>query len=525
MALKYSPQTWVDKETRIDAARMQHIEQGISDTVKAVNALPSGGTASLTIGTVTSGSAASASIVNNKLNLVLPKGDTGAKGEKGDTGKDAVVDATLSKKGEAADAKITGDNIKHLTEKFNLLTGSKKEVIDLSLCETGKGRISKNIGDEFSIDSSTAWTWYSFDCQNYSEISANLRCYSTESNYKNIVFVDSISKIVGTENNIGPEGNVLTGYHLFESIEIPFDAVKCYVFSYMNANDVKIYCITNIPILDEIKKYNYDDTFLKIEKSKFDNQFLYISYSQLSGLNSSINTKETYEYCAKNGFNAIKGDVRPTSDGDLIMCHDAGFTLNSNGKIVNYNAESSTPIINMTKAECLVLEHDVTGNHVCDFETYLRVCKKYGKIAYITIRNEHIDDVVVPKLFEYLDKYSMRNFCIVNSFTLTTLKSVRNTDKYIMLSYMSDFSTGTAGIKKSFVEQAVSLGNCRVGIFAFSSSSDDVSLLENSKEAIQYAIQNDIRVDVAITGNKISIDDLMNYGIVGAQRTAVPLLS
>ena len=155
MALKYSPQTWVDKETRIDAARMQHIEQGISDTVKAVNALPSGGTASLTIGTVTSGSAASASIVNNKLNLVLPKGDTGAKGEKGDTGKDAVVDATLSKKGEAADAKITGDNIKHLTEKFNLLTGSKKEVIDLSLCETGKGRISKNIGDEFSIDSST----------------------------------------------------------------------------------------------------------------------------------------------------------------------------------------------------------------------------------------------------------------------------------------------------------------------------------------------------------------------------------
>ena len=94
-----------------------------------------------------------------------------------------------------------------------------------------------------------------------------------------------------------------------------------------------------------------------------------------------------------------------------------------------------------------------------------------------------------------------------------------------MLSYMSDFSTGTAGIKKSFVDQAISLGNCRVGIFAFSSSSDDVSLLESSKEAIQYAIQNDIRVDVAITGNKISIDDLMDYGIVGAQRTVVPLLS
>lgn len=49
----------------------------------------SGGSADLTIGTVTSGNTASASISNGKLNLVLPKGDTGAtgpKGDKGDTG-------------------------------------------------------------------------------------------------------------------------------------------------------------------------------------------------------------------------------------------------------------------------------------------------------------------------------------------------------------------------------------------------------------------------------------------------------
>lgn len=43
MALKYSPQTWVDKETRIDAAKMQHIEQGIQKVTEAVNSLPSGG--------------------------------------------------------------------------------------------------------------------------------------------------------------------------------------------------------------------------------------------------------------------------------------------------------------------------------------------------------------------------------------------------------------------------------------------------------------------------------------------------
>ena len=467
------------------------------------------------------------SYTNKKVKNIIggSKGEKGDKGDPGPAGKDAVVDETLSKKGEAADAKITGDNIKKLSEKMDLLTGSKKEIIDLSSCETGKGRIRENIGDDFSFESSTVWIWYSFDCKTYSKIDANLRCYSVESDYKNIVFVDSNNKIVGTENNIGPEGNVLTGYHLFESIVVPFDAVKCYVLSYMNAVDVKIYGITDVSILDEIKKYNYDDTLLKIQKSKFDNQFLYISYSQISGLSSSINTEETYKYCANNGFNAIKGDVRPTSDGDLIMCHDAGFTLNSDGKIVSYNADSSTPIINMTKTECLALEHNVTGNHVCDFDTYLRICKKYGKIAYITIRNEHIDDIVAPKMLEYLDKYSMRSYCIINSFTQAALESVRRFDKDIMLSHMTSYSEGIAGIDNSFVDQSIKLGNCRVGIFAFSNSSDDIKVLENSKEAIKYALLNDIRIDVAITGNKILIDDLMNYGIVGAQRTVVPSLN
>lgn len=44
-------------------------------------------TTNLTIGTVTSGSTASATIENGKLNLVLPKGDTGAKGDAGDKGE------------------------------------------------------------------------------------------------------------------------------------------------------------------------------------------------------------------------------------------------------------------------------------------------------------------------------------------------------------------------------------------------------------------------------------------------------
>lgn len=80
MAISYEKQTWVDKETRVNAVRMQHIEQGIADAAEAINELeqhPGGSTVNLTIGTVTSGDTASASITNGRLNLVLPRGPAG----------------------------------------------------------------------------------------------------------------------------------------------------------------------------------------------------------------------------------------------------------------------------------------------------------------------------------------------------------------------------------------------------------------------------------------------------------------
>ena len=89
--MKYQKQSWTDGQTTVYAANMQHIEQGIADAAEAIHEMQqgSGGTAALTIGTVTSGDTAAASIADGKLNLVLPRGEKGEKGEqgsKGDTG-------------------------------------------------------------------------------------------------------------------------------------------------------------------------------------------------------------------------------------------------------------------------------------------------------------------------------------------------------------------------------------------------------------------------------------------------------
>ena len=70
---------------KLTAAQLNHMEEGIADVTEKVENLGNGGNAggtaaSLTIGTVTSGETASASIVNGKLNLVLPQGDPGPTG-------------------------------------------------------------------------------------------------------------------------------------------------------------------------------------------------------------------------------------------------------------------------------------------------------------------------------------------------------------------------------------------------------------------------------------------------------------
>lgn len=86
--MKYEKQTWTDGQTTVYAAHMKHIEQGIADAAEAIHELEQhpGGTTALTIGTVTTGAQAAASITNGKLNLVLPRGEKGEKGEQGPKG-------------------------------------------------------------------------------------------------------------------------------------------------------------------------------------------------------------------------------------------------------------------------------------------------------------------------------------------------------------------------------------------------------------------------------------------------------
>lgn len=115
--MQYNKHNFKSKQV-LTSQMMNEIDQGIADLVEYANS--NDGKLNLTIGTVTSGSTAAATITDGKLNLTLPKGekgDTGAKGDagprgdagaKGDTGVTPVLTIGSVTTGDTANAIITG---------------------------------------------------------------------------------------------------------------------------------------------------------------------------------------------------------------------------------------------------------------------------------------------------------------------------------------------------------------------------------------------------------------------------------
>lgn len=254
---------------------------------------------------------------------------------------------------------------------------------------------------------------------------------------------------------------------------------------------------------------------LATNKARFDGRFNYVAYSAINGIGKDQNSREFFEWAAKKEFTALKGDMRITSDGKLVMCHDAGFTLDDAGLIAAYDSTNATAIHDMTEAECLALQYARYGGTICGFEEYVRICKKYGKIAYITIREEYTDEVV-PEMMRVLRKYGMVKQCIVSGYpSATPLQAVREADPTIMLAYVLGHN---ADITTADIDLAISLGNMLICGFHFSTTTDDVGTkLAGSLEAIEYAHANDIRVYECQVHTMDIADKLLEYGITGAQ--------
>ena len=289
--------------------------------------------------------------------------------------------------------------------------------------------------------------------------------------------------------------------------------------AYSNASEIilSMYYSSNIvtPVAD-VKQYTTvyctatateraTEDYWRKQRQRFNDKPIMIAYSQTDL--GYINTELAYVNHAIAGFRWLKGDVQPTSDGKLIMCHDDGFTFDNNGYITAYNAtsENTRAIHDMTYEECMASEYaqeyhirteygETTKKityrpKVCDLEKFLIVCKEYEVRPYIVIRKNYMD-VVVPELLRLLEAYDFLDNCIVNSFELASVAEVaRQSNHRVMISVVKEYAKGTALTIKEIDNLLAVSPNCTINAYTGSTTTawNNTLLADASKNAIKYA--------------------------------------
>ena len=254
-------------------------------------------------------------------------------------------------------------------------------------------------------------------------------------------------------------------------------------------------------------------------QARFDGKFLQIAYSYVDG-GGATNSKEHYEHCAKNDYDAVKADLRLTSDNQLVCCHDAGITLNTDGRIVSYDASNNTAIHEMTKAQFMALEYnrlyDGARCHTCDLETFLQICKNAGKIAYINIRGEYVETTVAALVAAVQDA-SMVSRTIINSFTMDALTAVRAAEPDLYLSLVIDPFTESE--RTTALTYAKGKKTCQICLYYSNGSHTLAELAADS--TITAWISSCIAAGIRLTGAQANAADdtgtLLGLGFCGVQ--------
>lgn len=229
-----------------------------------------------------------------------------------------------------------------------------------------------------------------------------------------------------------------------------------------------------------------------------------------------INTAEHFQLAAHLGFNALKGDVRITKDNKLVMCHDAGITLDEKGRIGKYDKNNQMLFTDLTydyvKSLEYAAEYDNMGHYakVCDFDTFVRICKENGKLAYITLREDKIPELV-SEVMKVIRKYRVENHCVINSFTIETLREVR---KYSDTMPLSQVIEHRAQLTREVVDNVIPFENGIVVMFIYPEN-DPMKYWNESKDGIEYAFKNNISIHMAQVRQYRDYCDMVARGVTG----------
>lgn len=155
-----------------------------------------------------------------------------------------------------------------------------------------------------------------------------------------------------------------------------------------------------------------------------------IAYSVFPDIpgNSAIHFLEA----VRQGFHGMKADMRLSRDGEVILCHDAGYTFDAAGNITRFSREDFTAIHDLTAEEISRLRFAVPFNGVswkpCTLGEMLHICRENDRIAYLTVRDEPWRPEVAEHMVELLHRFDMTGRTIINLYPPPQFEAVKLID-------------------------------------------------------------------------------------------------
>ncbi len=148
-----------------------------------------------------------------------------------------------------------------------------------------------------------------------------------------------------------------------------------------------------------------------------------IAHRGLSGLEIE-NTDAAFIAAGERSYYGIEADVRRTSDGKFVICHDADL-IRLAWKNVSIEDSTLDELLDISLRNGLVKDKS-ESIHLTTLEKYISICAKYNKKAILELKSlfsrDEIDEIVkVIENLGYLDNVVFISFDYANLTYIRTL--------------------------------------------------------------------------------------------------------
>lgn len=292
-----------------------------------------------------------------------------------------------------------------------------------------------------------------------------------------------------------PAGQYLCVYYYYQTFTSPVYRSVSYESRLDNID-------TGLNAVDSLYKNRYDDKIVDVE------------YSAMSAQPNSLHF---FQNAYDRGFRAQKADMRLTADNKIVLCHDAGFTFDGNGRITTFDSNNYTPIRNLTYNEVCALEFAIPAEdvyiHPGTLDGFLLFCKQKQVVPYVTFRPEYIADTATA-FYNSLLKFKMESIAIVNLYPYSIQVVTELKDKKVDMLLCSTRES-TEPLSETLID-AVAEADCT---YLCLNGAQEASI---TNELVLYASSKNIRIWVYATPDP---ENCMENGVTGFQNfTTTPFV-